>query len=52
MKKSVMPDPEFNFKLEISSKGKGGIRHILAVTALLLVLLALVIGYILYLVSH
>ena len=42
--------PEFKFKLEIYSKG--GARHLLVVTLLLLVLLAPVVSYILYLFFH
>ena len=45
---------EFKFKLEISSKGNSGIRHILAVTLLLLVLFGSIasIAYVLYLFYH
>lgn len=42
--------PEFKFKLEISTKG--GTKHLLAVTLLLLVLLAPIVAYIVYLLYH
>jgi hypothetical protein len=44
--------PEFKLTVQIYHKGKSGVRHILAVTLLLLVLLAPIVAYILYLLSH
>jgi hypothetical protein len=44
-------NPEFKFKLEISTKGVNT-KHLLAVILLLIVLISPVIAYIVYLLYH